>query len=62
MNYNGTTHDIILLWLDSEMHGVKPSENKVEDQEQTRNQGLHFSVGDNKDLLSDSKKNLVANS
>lgn len=35
-------------WLDSEMHGVKPSENKVEDQEQTRNQGLHFSVGDNK--------------
>lgn len=35
-------------WLDSKMHGVKPSENKVEDQEQTRNQGLHFSVGDNK--------------
>ena len=35
-------------WLDSEMHGVKPSENMVEDQEKTRNQGLHFSVGDNK--------------
>lgn len=29
------------------MHGVKPSENKVNNQEQTRNQGLHFSVGDN---------------
>ena len=47
MNYNGTTHDNYFAWLD-EMHGVKPSENKVEDQEQTRNQGLHFSVGDNK--------------
>lgn len=35
-------------WLDSEMHGVKPSENKVNNQEKTRNQGLHFSVGDNK--------------
>lgn len=35
-------------WLDSEMHGVKPSENKVDNQEKTRNQGLHFSVGDNK--------------
>lgn len=34
-------------WLDSEMHGVKPSENKVDNQEKTRNQGLHFSVGDN---------------
>ncbi|MEE1359860.1 MAG: BACON domain-containing protein [Segatella copri] len=48
MNYNGTTYDNYFAWLDSEMHGVKPSENKVEDQEQTRNQGLHFSVGDNK--------------
>ena len=35
-------------WLDSKMHGVKPSENKVNNQEKTRNQGLHFSVGDNK--------------
>lgn len=34
-------------WLDK-MHGVKPSENKVNNQEKTRNQGLHFSVGDNK--------------
>ena len=34
-------------WLDSEMHGVKPSEDKVNNQEETRNQGLHFSVGDN---------------
>ena len=34
-------------WLDSKMHGVKPSENKVDNQEKTRNQGLHFSVGDN---------------
>ena len=34
-------------WLDSEMQGVKPSENKVNNQEKTRNQGLHFSVGDN---------------
>lgn len=34
-------------WLDSEMYGVKPSENKVNNQEKTRNQGLHFSVGDN---------------
>lgn len=48
MNYNGTIHDNYFAWLDSEMHGVKPSENKVEEQEQTRNQGLHFSVGDNK--------------
>lgn len=47
MYYNGTIHDNYFAWLD-EMHGVKPSENKVEDQEQTRNQGLHFSVGDNK--------------
>lgn len=47
MNYNGTIHDNYFAWLD-EMHGVKPSENKVEDQEKTRNQGLHFSVGDNK--------------
>ena len=48
MNYNGTTHDNYFAWLDSEMHGVKPSENKVNNQEKTRNQGLHFSVGDNK--------------
>lgn len=47
MNYNGTTHDNYFAWLDSEMHGVKPSQNKVDDQEKTRNQGLHFSVGDN---------------
>lgn len=47
MNYDGTIHDNYFAWLD-EVHGVKPSENKVEDQEQTRNQGLHFSVGDNK--------------
>lgn len=47
MNYNGTTYDNYFAWLDSEMHGVKPSENKVEDQEQTRNQGLHFCVGNN---------------
>lgn len=47
MNYDGTIHDNYFAWLD-EMHGVKPSENKVEDQEMTRNQGLHFSVGDNK--------------
>lgn len=47
MNYDGTIHANYFAWLD-EMHGVKPSENKVEDQEQTRNQGLHFSVGDNK--------------
>lgn len=48
MNYNGTTYDNYFAWLDSEMQGVKPSENMVEDQEKTRNQGLHFSVGDNK--------------
>ena len=48
MNYNGTTHDNYFAWLDSEMNGVKPSENKVNNQEKTRNQGLHFSVGDNK--------------
>lgn len=48
MNYNGTIHDDYFAWLDSEMHGVKPSENKVNNQEKTRNQGLHFSVGDNK--------------
>lgn len=47
MNYDGTIHDNYFAWLD-DMHGVKPSENKVENQEQTRNQGLHFSVGDNK--------------
>ena len=46
MNYDGTIHDNYFAWLD-EMHGVKPSENKVEDQEKTRNQGLHFCVGDN---------------
>lgn len=48
MNYNGTIHDNYFAWLDSEMHGVKPSENKVDKEEKTRNQGLHFSVGDNK--------------
>lgn len=48
MNYNGTIHDNYFAWLDSEMHGVKPSENKVDNQEKTKNQGLHFSVGDNK--------------
>lgn len=48
MNYNGTIHDNYFAWLDSEMHGVKPSENKADNQEKTRNQGLHFSVGDNK--------------
>lgn len=48
MNYNGTIHDNYFAWLDSEMHGVKPSENKVDNQEKTRNQGLHFCVGDNK--------------
>lgn len=48
MNYYGTIHDNYFAWLDSEMHGVKPSENKVNNQEKTRNQGLHFSVGDNK--------------
>lgn len=48
MNYNGTIHDNYFAWLDSKMHGVKPSENKVNNQEKTRNQGLHFSVGDNK--------------
>lgn len=48
MNYNGTIHDNYFAWLDSEMQGVKPSENKVNNQEKTRNQGLHFSVGDNK--------------
>lgn len=47
MNYNGTIHDNYFAWLDSEMHGVKPSENKVNNQEKTRNQGLHFCVGDN---------------
>lgn len=47
MNYDGTIYDNYFAWLDK-MHGVKPSENKVEDQEKTRNQGLHFSVGDNK--------------
>lgn len=47
MNYNGTTHDNYFAWLDSEMHGVKPSENKVNNQEKTRNQGLHFCVGNN---------------
>ena len=46
MNYNGTTHDNYFAWLDSKMHGVKPSENKVENKEIPRNQGLHFCVGD----------------
>lgn len=48
MNYDGTTYDNYFAWLDLEMHGVRPSENKVNNQENTRNQGLHFSVGDNK--------------
>lgn len=48
MYYNGTIHDNYFAWLDLKMHGVKPSENKVNNQEKTRNQGLHFSVGDNK--------------
>lgn len=47
MNYNGTIHDNYFAWLDSKMHGVKPSENKVNNQEKTRNQGLHFCVGNN---------------
>lgn len=47
MYYNGTIHDNYFAWLDSEMHGVKPSENKVNNQEKTRNQGLHFCVGNN---------------
>lgn len=46
MKYDGTTHDNYFAWLD-EMHGVKPSENKVNNQEKTRNQGLHFCVGNN---------------
>ena len=50
MNYNGTIHDNYFAWLDSEMHGVKPSENKDENNKEVpRNQGLHFCVGDNKD-------------
>lgn len=48
MNYDGTTYDNYFAWLDIKMHGVRPSENKVNNQEKTRNQGLHFSVGDNK--------------
>lgn len=44
---DGDTPFAYFAWLDSEMHGVKPSENKVNNQEKTRNQGLHFSVGDN---------------
>lgn len=48
MNYNGTTHDNYFAWLDSEMNGVKPSENKDENNKEVpRNQGLHFCVGDN---------------
>lgn len=47
MYYDGTIHDNYFAWLDSEMHGVKPSENKVNNQEKTRNQGLHFCVGNN---------------
>ena len=48
MNYNGTIHDNYFAWLDSEMHGVKPSENKDENNKEVpRNQGLHFCVGDN---------------
>lgn len=44
---DGDTPFAYFDWLDSKMQGVKPSENKVENQEKTRNQGLHFSVGDN---------------
>lgn len=48
MNYNGTTHDNYFAWLDSKMHGVKPSENKDENNKEVpRNQGLHFCVGVN---------------
>lgn len=48
MNYNGTTHDNYFAWLDSDMHGVKPSENKDENNKEVpRNQGLHFCVGNN---------------
>lgn len=48
MNYNGTTHDNYFAWLDSKMHGVKPSENKDENNKEVpRNQGLHFCVGNN---------------
>lgn len=47
MYYNGTIHDNYFAWLDLKMHGVKPSENKVNNQEKTRNQGLHFCVGNN---------------
>lgn len=43
---DGDTPFAYFAWLDK-MHGVKPSENKVDNQEKTRNQGLHFSVGDN---------------
>lgn len=43
---DGDTPFAYFAWLDK-MHGVKPSENKVNNQEKTRNQGLHFSVGDN---------------
>lgn len=45
---DGTTHDNYFAWLDSEMHGVKPSENKDENNKEVpRNQGLHFCVGNN---------------
>lgn len=40
---DGETPFAYFDWLDKEMHGVKPSEN----QRKIRNQGLHFSVGDN---------------
>ena len=40
---DGETPFAYFAWLDKEMHGVKPSEN----QGKSRNQGLHFSVGDN---------------
>ena len=40
---DGETPFTYFAWLDKDMHGVKPGEN----QKKSRNQGLHFSVGDN---------------
>lgn len=40
---DGETPFAYFDWLDNKMNGVKPSEN----QGKSRNQGLHFSVGDN---------------
>lgn len=40
---DGETPFAYFAWLDKDMHGVKPGEN----QKKSRNQGLHFSVGDN---------------